>query len=93
MSEASGSSRLSKASGNGGPGRAKGSVWQWLRNVVGRRNGDPSLRETIEDFRQDELEHRDTGLAQGAEETPGYRPLTSAIKAGSRLAIWLSERV
>ena len=29
----------------------------------------------------------------GAEETPGYGALSGAIKAGSRLAIWLSERI
>jgi ubiquinone biosynthesis monooxygenase Coq7 len=47
----------------------------------------------LEEFRADELEHRDTGLAHGAVETPGYEALSAAIKTGSRLAIWLSERV
>ena len=54
---------------------------------------EDELRETIERFRADELEHRDTGLEHGAEEAPGYEPLSAAIKAGSRLAIWLSERI
>lgn len=53
---------------------------------------ESGLRDTIEEFRADELDHRDTGLAHGAEDTPGYFVLTSAVKAGSRLAIWLSER-
>ena|SRR5687767_6278329 len=47
----------------------------------------------VEEFRKDELEHRDTGLAHGAEEAGGYPVLTAGIKAASRLAIWLSERV
>ena len=51
-----------------------------------------ALRDTIETFRQEELEHRDIGLQHGAEETPGYELLSGAVKAGSRLAIWLSER-
>ena len=51
------------------------------------------LRETIEKFRADELEHRDTAVEHHARETPGYELLASAIKAGSRLAIWLSTRV
>jgi ubiquinone biosynthesis monooxygenase Coq7 len=51
------------------------------------------LKQTIEKFRAEELHHRDTGLAQGAAETPGYAVLTAAIKAGSRIAIWLAERV
>lgn len=53
----------------------------------------PALRETIDRFRAEELAHRDTGLAHGAEETPGYEVLSAGIKAGSRLAIWLSERI
>jgi ubiquinone biosynthesis monooxygenase Coq7 len=51
------------------------------------------LQTTIEKFRADEVHHRDTGLAQGAEQAPAYPVLTAAIKAGSRLAIWLAERV
>ncbi len=54
---------------------------------------EAELRSLIEEFRADALEHRDTGLAEGAEEMTGYRPFTDAIKAGTRLAIWLSERV
>ncbi len=51
------------------------------------------LRETFERFRQEEVEHRNTGLEHEAEKTPGYEALTGLIKTGSRLAIWLSERV
>jgi len=53
----------------------------------------PALKAVIDEFRQDEIAHRDEGLAHGAEETPGYEVLRAAIKAGSRLAIWLSTRV
>ena len=51
------------------------------------------LRETIATFRAEELEHRDIGLANGAEQAPGYRLLTALIKTGCRVAIKLSERV
>lgn len=51
------------------------------------------LQATIEKFRAEEVHHRDTGLAHGAEQAPAYPVLTAAIKAGSRLAIWLAERV
>ncbi len=54
---------------------------------------EAELRATVEKFRAEEIEHRDEALASGAEETPGYGLLTSAVKAGSRLAIWLSTRV
>jgi ubiquinone biosynthesis monooxygenase Coq7 len=54
---------------------------------------EPELREAVEQFRADELKHRDIGLAHGAADTPGYGLLTETIKAGSRLAIWLSTRI
>lgn len=54
---------------------------------------EADLRETVAAFRLDEIQHRDTGLARGAEGAPGYEALTAVIKAGSRLAIWLSERI
>ena len=54
---------------------------------------EPQLKSTIEEFRQDERMHRDEGLAHGAELAAGYEPLTAAIKAASRLAIWLSTRL
>jgi 3-demethoxyubiquinol 3-hydroxylase len=54
---------------------------------------DPILKRTIEKFRADEIAHRDTALAHGAEEAPAYRLLSGAIKAGCRLAIALSTRI
>ncbi len=54
---------------------------------------EKDLRETIEKFRQEELEHRDIGYAEGAEQAPGYPVLTRAVKGASKLAIWLSERI
>jgi ubiquinone biosynthesis monooxygenase Coq7 len=50
------------------------------------------LRETIEEFRAEELQHRDQALAHGAEQAPAYPVLSAGIKAASRLAIWLSSR-
>ncbi len=54
---------------------------------------EADLKGTIETFQADEREHRDTALDHGAEQTPGYEVLRGAIKSGSRLAIWLSERI
>ena len=51
------------------------------------------VREMIEEFRAEELEHKDTGLEHDAEAAPGYRLFSQAVKAGSRAAIWLSTRV
>jgi len=54
---------------------------------------EPELKAAIDEFRRDELEHRDVALAHGAEEAPAYTALTTAIKSCSRLAIWLSTRI
>lgn len=53
----------------------------------------PELRPTIKQFRDEEMEHHDTGLAHDAEATPGYQILTEIIRRGCRAAIWLSARV
>ena len=54
---------------------------------------EADLRDTIEEFRAEEVEHRDTAVAHGAQDAPGYEVLSGAVKAGTRLAIWLSSRV
>jgi 3-demethoxyubiquinol 3-hydroxylase len=54
---------------------------------------EPTLRTTIDEFREDELEHRATAIAHGARNMLGYELLSAAVKAGSRLAIWLSTRI
>ncbi len=54
---------------------------------------EADLKSTVEKFRAEEMEHRDEALASGAEQAPAYEVLTTAIKAGSRLAIWLSTRI
>lgn len=53
----------------------------------------PELATTVDQFRRDEGEHRETALANGAERAPLYRFLTAAIKAGCRVAIAASERL
>jgi ubiquinone biosynthesis monooxygenase Coq7 len=53
---------------------------------------EPELKAMIDEFRAEELELRDLGLAEGAEQAPAYDLLKGTIKAGSRLAIWLAER-
>jgi len=54
---------------------------------------EPELKSTIEKFRGDEMHHRDVSLKHGAEQAVAYPVLTGAIKAGTRLAIWLSKRI
>ncbi|KAM4631898.1 NADPH-dependent 3-demethoxyubiquinone 3-hydroxylase, mitochondrial [Discoglossus pictus] len=47
----------------------------------------------IKQFRDDEMEHHDTGLEHDAELAPGYSLLKSVIQVGCRAAVYLSERV
>lgn len=54
---------------------------------------DPELAEMIEEFREDEREHRDAALAAGAEKAPAYPVLSGLIRLGCRAAIRLSERI
>jgi len=51
------------------------------------------LRARIEEFRGHELEHKEVAEAHNGRDAGGYELLTAAIKTGSRLAIWLSERI
>jgi ubiquinone biosynthesis monooxygenase Coq7 len=54
---------------------------------------DQDLADTIREFQADELEHRDTAIAAGAEDTFGYPILSLFIRAGCRAAIELSKRI
>lgn len=60
---------------------------------VGADSADPELSGMIEDFREDERQHRDTALAHGAEKALGYPLLSGAIRLGCRAAIRLAERI
>jgi ubiquinone biosynthesis monooxygenase Coq7 len=61
------------------------------RDTLGADEAD--LRDTIEIFRLEEVEHRDIGLANGAEQAPAYKLLSGLIRAGCKAAIKLSETI
>ncbi len=65
----------------------------YASQVAALEDSEPELKATLEEFRAEELEHRDIGLAHGATDALGYRLLSAAIKAGCRAAIALSERI
>jgi len=54
---------------------------------------DPELTRMIAEFREEELEHKATAIASGAEDAPGYPVLSAAIRLGCRVAIGLSKRI
>lgn len=51
------------------------------------------LDATITRFRDEEMQHHDTGLAHDAEQAPMYGFFSGLVKAGCRAAIWLSTRI
>jgi ubiquinone biosynthesis monooxygenase Coq7 len=54
---------------------------------------EPVLAATVAEFREDELGHKATAQAHGAEEAPGYPLMRVLIKAGCLAAIRLSEKI
>jgi ubiquinone biosynthesis monooxygenase Coq7 len=54
---------------------------------------DPVLSNAVAEFRAEELEHRDSALAAGAEMAPAYPLLSGAIRLACRAAIAVSKRI
>ncbi len=51
------------------------------------------LKDLLEKFRLEELEHRDTAIENGAHQASGYNMLTNTIGKISKLSIWLAKRI
>lgn len=56
-------------------------------------DSDPTLSEAIVEFQAEEVEHRETALASGAEQAPAYPLLSAAIRLGCRVAIATAKRI
>lgn len=54
---------------------------------------EEELRALFREFRDDELEHKDTGIEHDAEQAPFYKAMSNVIKVGCRTAIAITERV
>jgi ubiquinone biosynthesis monooxygenase Coq7 len=65
--------------------------YQAQRDSLGDEHSD--LAGTIAQFQAEEVEHRETALAAGAERAVGYPLLSAFIRAGCRAAIALSKRI
>jgi ubiquinone biosynthesis monooxygenase Coq7 len=68
-------------------------VEHYAKQIEALDRDDPALRKLIKKFRDDEDHHRVEGLDHGAEDLPYYPVLRALIRAGSKTAIWLSERI
>lgn len=54
---------------------------------------DPVLSDAVAEFRAEELKHRDSALAAGAETAPVYPLLSGAIRLACKAAIAISKRL
>ncbi len=54
---------------------------------------EPDLKQTIAQFRAEEVAHHDAAIAHGSEQALGHGLLTAAIKTGCKIAIALSTKI
>jgi ubiquinone biosynthesis monooxygenase Coq7 len=54
---------------------------------------DAELKHVVDQFREDELAHKDTAVEQGARDAFGYSVLSAVIRVGCRAAIRISEKI
>lgn len=70
---------------------------QWMREMEekGEEIGDElkELVRTLKRIRDEELEHLDEAVGEGAKEARPYEFLNRVIRSGCKGAIWISERV
>lgn len=58
-----------------------------------RAMGEDELAELFDEFRLEEVVHRDLAIEEGARQAPGYALLSRAIKTGCKVAIRVCERI
>ena len=61
--------------------------------LIELKDGDLELSAAILDFQAEEVEHRETALAAGAEQAVGYPVLSAVIRMGCRFAIATAKRI
>ena len=65
----------------------------YAEQLVELGDSDPELSSAVARFRDEELEHKETALASGAEQAPGYPLMSAAIRLGCRAAIAVAKRI
>lgn len=68
-------------------------VEHYTRQLEELGNSDPALQRLIRKCRDDEDEHRRTGISHGAQDAPAFLLLRATIQSASRMAIALSEKL
>ena len=65
----------------------------YLNQIKELQNDEKKLKEKIIKFREDELHHKDIAYDEGATKEGVYSVLDKIIKAGSKIAINISEKI
>jgi ubiquinone biosynthesis monooxygenase Coq7 len=65
----------------------------YAAQAVRLKEREPALAALVEQFRADEVAHKDTALSEGAKDMAGYSLFSAVIKAGCRAAIRISEKI
>jgi 3-demethoxyubiquinol 3-hydroxylase len=65
----------------------------YAEQLVELGDAEPELAGAIAEFQAEELEHRETALAAGAEQAIAYPLLSGAIRLGCRVAIAAAKRI
>lgn len=58
-----------------------------------RAMGEDELAEMFDQFREEEVAHKDLAVEEGAKQAPGYPLLSAVIKAGCHTAIRIAEKI
>ncbi len=56
-------------------------------------DANAEIKTTLQQFRDEEMEHHAIGLEHGAEDAPAYGLLSTAIQRACRMAIRIAERI
>ncbi len=65
----------------------------YAAQIAALGDADPELSSAIAEFQREELEHKATALASGAEDAPAYPLMSAAIRLGCRVAIAAAKRI
>lgn len=65
----------------------------YAEQLVELGDSDPELSSAIAEFQAEELEHKETALAHGAEQAVAYPVLSGLIRLGCKVAIATAKRI
>ena len=65
----------------------------YAEQIESLEDDEGALADTLEQFRLEEVEHKEIAIANGAQEVPAHGILYGAIKLGVKAVIKVAERI